>query len=199
MSGFLSLRKLGVLLFLISLGMLVVWLQDLNLPLAGQHLPEEHGEPDHYIEKAKLTRFDAQGLRLQTLNALTVTRYPEKNLALFEKPLLHHYSLEGQVWQVIAERAEHQNENTLYLEEKIIITPINSDSAYLPEFSTERLWINSQTNQASTPDAVSFISPKGVTKGQGLQLNLSTGLAEILQEVTGHYRLPLSTKQETNL
>lgn len=187
MRGLPSLRKLGALLALISLGVLVVWLQDINLPSPYTRLPEQHGEPDYYIEVARLTRFNAQGQRLQKLDSVQVTHYPEKDLAVFEKPLLHHYSDQGQVWRVIAERAEHLEQGDIYLEKNVVITPLNPDSAYVPEFLTERLWVNSQTHIAHTPDSVSFISPGGITTGKGFELLMNTGLANILEEAKGNY------------
>lgn len=195
MKGLPSLRKLGALFALISLGALVVWFQDINLPAPRAPLPEKHGEPDYYVEEARLTRFNNQGQRLQTLKAKQVTHYPEKDLSLFEKPLLHHYSEQGQVWQVVAEQAEHLGEDTIYLENKVVITPLDPDSVYLPEFSTERLWVDTQTGKAHTPDPVSFISPGGNTNGQGLEIYMNTGLAEILQAVEGHY-LPSPATQD---
>lgn len=198
MTRFPSLRKLGALLALITLGILVVGLQDLSLPTPHTHLPEQYGEPDYYVEKARLTRFNAQGKRLQTLDSSQVTHYPEKDLALFKSPLMHHYSEQGRVWQVIAERAESQAKNNIYLEEKVVITPLNPDSTYLPEFYTDRLWIDTQTNIAHTEDPVSFISPDGKTNGKGFHLYLDTGLAEILQDVQSSY-LPPPVTQVTEL
>jgi len=187
MGRFLSLRKLSALLALIALGFLVVGMQDLSLPTPYASLPEQYGEPDYYIKEARLTRFNAEGKRLQTLSSVQATHYPEKDLTLFESPLMHHHSEQGQVWRVVAERAENIAQKDIYLEEKVIITPLNPDSSYLPEFFTDRLWVDTQTNIAYTEDPVSFISPSGKTTGKGLQLNMDTGLAEILQKVQGSY------------
>lgn len=194
MKGLTSLTKLGALALLISLGALVVWLQDLNLPAPHAQLPEQYGEPDYFVENASLSRFNAQGQRLQKVNSSQVTHYPEKDITLFEKPLMHHYTQQGQAWQVTAKRAEHLGEDIIYLEEQVVITPLNAHSAYLPEFVTQRLWVNSTTQTAYTNDAVSFISPSGTTQGQGLQANLSSGLVEILQAVQGSY-LPSKTSE----
>lgn len=196
MSRLLSLRKLGAFLALIALGILVVGIQDLSLPTPHASLPEEYGEPDYYIEEAQLTRFNLQGERIQTLESTQVTHYPENDLALFEKPLMHYYSKQGQVWRVVAERAENQAEDDILLEENVVITPLNPDSTYLPEFYTNHLWVNTQTNIAHTKDPVSFLSPSGKTTGQGFQLDMDTGIAEILQEVQGIY-LPSPVIQST--
>lgn len=196
MGSFLSIRKLGALLALIALGFLVVGIQDLSLPPPYTSLPEQFGEPDYYVEEARLTRFNAEGKRLQTLKSVQATHYPENNLTLFQSPLMHHYSEQGQVWRVVAERAENVDQKDIYLEENVIITPLNPDSTYLPEFYTNRLWVNTQSNIAHTDDPVKFISPSGKTTGKGLQLNMDTGLAEILQEVQGSY-LPSPVIQGT--
>ncbi|GLR63179.1 LPS export ABC transporter periplasmic protein LptC [Marinospirillum insulare] len=198
MRSFPSLGKIGALLALIALGILVVGIQDLSLKPPRASLPQQHGEPDYYIENARLTRFDAEGKRLQILNSVEATHYPEKDLTQFDSPLMYHYSEDGQVWRVVAERAENLNKNDIYLEDKVIITPLNPDSAYLPEFFTDRLWVDNQTNFAHTEDPVSFISPSGKTTGKGFQLNLDTGLAEILQKTQGSY-LPAPANQGTEL
>lgn len=190
MKAFPVLRQLGALAVLISLGALLVLLQEINLAAPHAQLPEQYGEPDYYVENASLSRFSAQGERLQTLDAMQVTHYPEKNLAVFENPLLHHYTQQGQMWRVVAKRAEYLGEDEIYLEENVIITPINPNSAYLPEFLTQRLWVNSANNTAQTPDPVSFISPNGKTTGQGLAMQLNTGLAQILHAVESNYLPP---------
>lgn len=194
MKGLPSLRQFMAVLLLISMGVLLVWLQEINLPAPRTQLPEQYGEPDYYVEHASLSRFDALGQRLQKIDSVQVTHYPEKDLAVFEKPLLHHYAQSGQAWRVVAERAEYLGEDEIYLEDNIIVTPLNTDSAFLPEFFTQRLWVNSTNNIAHTPDPVSFLSPSGKTTGQGLEIHLNSGIAKILQAVEGRYLLPKATQ-----
>ncbi|SFX02167.1 LPS export ABC transporter periplasmic protein LptC [Marinospirillum alkaliphilum] len=182
-----GMRRLAGVLALLLLGGVIVWLQESTQTPPYTALPREHGEPDYYIEQARLSRFDAEGRLLQVIHAEQVTHYPENDLALMQLPVVYHHGESGQSWRLQALRAEYRSNQELYLEEQVILQPIDPESAYLPEFTTNRLWVDTNAQQANTPDPVHFTSPGGVTQGIGLAVDMQTGLAEILQQVSGSY------------
>lgn len=190
-------RRGGALLALLLLGALLVWLQDVTQPPPYAPLPTEHGEPDYYIEQARAIRYNAAGERLQILESPQVTHYPENNLALMDQPRVHHYGEDGQIWRITANKAEYRNQQEIYLEDRVRITPLNPDSPYLPEFATQRLWVDLPTEFAHTPDPVTFTSPGGITHGKGLNLKLDTGQAEIPEQAQGQYHPQPDTQDQT--
>lgn len=186
-----KLRRLGSLAALVGLGVILAWLQEANTPNPFALIPEEHGEPDYYIEGAQLTRYNAQGQAFQVLNSPEVTHYPEQNLSLLSQPVLVHHTEDGQTWHLTAATAQHQeNQNLIYLEDQVKLSPQNPETAYTPEFITSKLWINNLTKEAFTPEPVEFISPNGLTAGVGFKLNLNNGQALIEQQVQGQYLPP---------
>lgn len=184
-----TLQRLTAFAALLGLGGLLLWLLKLTDPEAPYaQLPQAHGEPDYYIEIAQLYRFDAQGALIQQLDTRTATNYPERQLTLLDQPLAHYHTANQQIWRISAAKAEyHTNTQLLYLEQDLVISPLNPDSAYTPEFFTHSLWVNQAQQLAYTQDPVEFISPGGLTQGQGLRLYLDTGLAELLSQVQGSY------------
>lgn len=177
----------GALVVLLLLGGLLVWLQDVTQPPPYAPLPSAHGEPDYAIEQAKAIRYAADGQRLQMLESPQVTHYPENNLVLMELPQIHHYGDDGQIWRITANQAEYRDQQEIYLQDQVRITPLNPASPYLPEFATQRLWVDLPTEFAHTPDPVTFTSPGGITQGKGLNLKLDTGQAEIPAQARGLY------------
>lgn len=192
-----GIRRAGALLALLLLGAALVWLQDMTEQAPYAPLPSEHGEPDYYIEQARATRYDASGKRLQTLESPQVTHYPANDLALMEDPLVHHYGRDGQLWRITANKAELRSQQEVFLQDNVRITPLNPDSPYLPEFVTQRLWVDLPTEFAHTPDPITLSSPGGITQGKGLNLRLDTGLAEIPEQATGQYQPQPAMQDQT--
>ncbi|SFC03928.1 LPS export ABC transporter protein LptC [Marinospirillum celere] len=180
-------RKIGGLVALALLGGWIVWLQDFSQSPPRAQLPQVHGEPDYYLEDATLKRYNAQGRHHQTLEGKVVTHYPNTQLTTVDLPRVHHWSEDGQLWILSALEGEIREDNEIYLQENVRLTPINPDSAYTPEFATQRLWLDTQTETARTPDPVSFSSQGGLTQGLGLFAQLATGQIEILEQVSSEY------------
>lgn len=188
-------QRLLALATLVLIGLVLAWLDNRVIRLPYTELPQEHGEPDYYVEQALLTRYGPDGRLLQTVNSPQVTHYPDSDLVLFNEPLVHHHSEQGLIWRLTARYAEYRANREIYLENQVQITPLNPDSVYLPEFTTERLWLNTLDHTGRTPDPVLFSSPGGQTQGDGLEIDLNTGLATLLRQVKAEY-LPGMRTQE---
>lgn len=191
-------RKLFSLLALVLLGGWLVWLQDLPRTSPHTPLPQEHGEPDYYLERAELKRYNSEGRHFQTLEGEVVTHYPESDLIQVTRPRLQHWTANEQLWVITALKGEMRDDQEIFLEDEVRLTPINPASAYTPEFLTQRLWLDTQEETAQTPDPVTFQSSTGSTQGQGLFATLDQGQVTILEEVHSHYltQLPVSENQD---
>ena len=191
-------RKLFSILALALLGGWLVWLQDLPKSSPRTALPQEHGEPDYYLEQAALKRYNSEGRHFQTLEGEVVTHYPDSELTQVTQPLLHHWTENQQLWIIRARQGEMRGENKVFLEKDVRLTPINPESAYTPEFLTQRLWLDTQEETAETPDSVTFFSDTGSTQGLGLFATLDQGQVNLLEDVHSHYltQLPASEHQD---
>lgn len=190
-----QMQRLLALATLVLLGLVLVWLDTRVVRQPYTELPQEHGEPDYYVEQALLTRYGPDGRLLQTVTSPQVTHYPDSDLVLFNEPVVHHHTEQGLVWRLTARYAEYDANRELYLENQVQIKPLNPDSAYLPEFMTERLWLDTLNHTGQTSDPVSFSSPGGQTRGEGLEIDLNSGLATLLRQVRAEY-LPGAPLQE---
>ncbi|WP_310695748.1 LPS export ABC transporter periplasmic protein LptC [Marinospirillum sp.] len=192
-------RKLFSLLALVLVGGWLVWLQDLSQPAPHTALPQEHGEPDYYLEQAELKRFNSEGRHFQTLEGEVITHYPESDLTHLTQPHVRHWTPSQQLWVIQAHDGEIRGEEEIFLENEVRLTPINPNSDYTPEFLTRRLWLDIQQETAQTSDPVTFQSPAGLTQGNGLFATLDQGQVTLLQDVQSHYltQLPDSENQDT--
>gem|GEM_PF-1845904 len=192
-------RKLFSLLALVLIGGWLVWLQDLSKPPPRTALPQEHGEPDYYLEQAKLKRFNGEGRHFQTLEGEVITHYPESDLTYLTHPYVQHWTQSQQLWVIQAKEGEIRGEEEVFLENEVRLTPINPNSGYTPEFLTRRLWLDIQQETAQTSDPVTFQSPSGITHGKGLFATLDQGQVTILEDIQSHYltQLPDSENQDS--
>ena len=183
-------QRLVAIAGLLLLGVWLAWMQEGTRTPPHASLPGEHGEPEAYIEEARVKRYNASGQHFQTLQAERATHYPEANLSQFAQPRIDHWTTSGQLWVLTARTGELQDQNKLLLQEDVRLQPENPGSLYTPELGTTRLWLNLEEGQAFTSDPVHFTSPAGSTHARGLKATLETGQLELLSQVKSHYTLP---------
>lgn len=180
-------RSLLIFFTLVLLAGWLMWLETSSQSSPQIALPKEHGEPEYYLEEAKLKRYNSQGQLFQILDGLRVTHYPEQQLTQIKRPVMQHWSDTGQLWRMSAKQGEMYKDQTIYLENQVVISPINPNSSYTPEFLTQRLWLDSQNQTAQTFDPVVFQSPSGTTEGVGLFATLDQGHVHLLEDVKSQY------------
>lgn len=190
-----SLYKQLSLVALIGLGLALVWLDDLQPVQPSVKLPNQYGEPDFFVYGAEIHRYDAQGQIEQYVTAKEAVSYPDKQLIEFIEPKIFQYTNNEVAWLLEADSGQHlpardnQPEQTL-LNTNLLLTPLQPTSEYTPRIATSSLTINHQDNQATSPDAVSLISPRGITQGEGLLLDFNEKSILLKSRVTSSYLSP---------
>ncbi|WP_114418522.1 LPS export ABC transporter periplasmic protein LptC [Marinospirillum perlucidum] len=190
-----SSRKFFALLALVALGGWLAWLGDTSQPSPITPLPQTHGEPDYYLEKARVQRFDEQGRHYQTLHAEVVTHYPEEELAEAENLQVDHWTAQGDHWRLTAQVGELMQNQQLLLRQEVRLQPQEPENPATPEFLTQRLWLNSQEDLAHTQDEVLMQGSNNTTRGQGLLAELDSGRIQLLEDVQTLYYPRTSLRQ----
>lgn len=96
--------RTGLLLLLLALGGGLALLDLRDTPRPGPVPGGEAGEPDYYLEDARLTRFDAQGLPHQRLDSPRLTHTPHDDVTRLARPQGRLLDDSGRVWLASGER-----------------------------------------------------------------------------------------------
>ncbi|WP_251978952.1 LPS export ABC transporter periplasmic protein LptC [Salinicola avicenniae] len=93
-------RRLGLAALLVVLGGGLAWLDQRGAREAQPVPTDSAGEPDYYLEEARMTRFDAQGKAYQRLESPRLVHTPSDDVIRSETP--HGYLIDGQQreWQI---------------------------------------------------------------------------------------------------
>lgn len=90
--------RTGLLLLLLALGGGLALLDLQEAPLPGPVPSDASGEPDYYLENARLTRFDATGQPHQRLDTPRLTHTPHDDITRLEQPKGRLYDASGRIW-----------------------------------------------------------------------------------------------------
>ncbi|TLF49642.1 LPS export ABC transporter periplasmic protein LptC [Halomonas urmiana] len=90
--------RTGLLLLLLALGGGLALLDLQEAPLPGPVPGDASGEPDYYLEDARLTRFDAAGQPHQRLDTPRLSHTPHDDVTRLEQPKGRLYDTSGRVW-----------------------------------------------------------------------------------------------------
>ncbi|WP_136067009.1 LPS export ABC transporter periplasmic protein LptC [Modicisalibacter radicis] len=90
--------KWWLALILLALGGLLALIEQRDDPLPGPAPTSSNGEPDYYLEDARLTRFDAAGTAHQRLETPRLTHTPEDDVTHLETPDARLVDDHGRVW-----------------------------------------------------------------------------------------------------
>lgn len=90
--------RIWLFLLLLGLGGLIAWLDPWQAPVTGPVPTDEAGEPDYFLEEARLTRFDADGRAHQRLESPRLVHTPHDDVTRVATPLAHLIDREGRLW-----------------------------------------------------------------------------------------------------
>lgn len=96
--------RTGLILLLLALGGGLTFHDLRDGPLPGPVPEGETGEPDYYLEDARLTRFDAQGRLHQQLDTPRLAHTPHDDITRLERPRGRLLDDSGRVWNASGER-----------------------------------------------------------------------------------------------
>ena len=95
--------RVWLLLILLALGGALVLLDPRGGPEYGEVPRDEAGEPDYYLEGARLTRFDAEGRAHQRLDTPRLVHTPHDDVTRLQTPDARLHDSAGRVWYAQAD------------------------------------------------------------------------------------------------
>lgn len=90
--------RLWLALLVLALGGLLAVIEQRDASLPGPVPSDQAGEPDFYLEGARMTRFDAQGAPHQRLESPRLVHTPVDDVTRAVTPRLRLYDATGRTW-----------------------------------------------------------------------------------------------------
>nr|WP_298410095.1 LPS export ABC transporter periplasmic protein LptC [uncultured Halomonas sp.] len=90
--------KFWLALILLALGGLLTFIEQRDAPSPGPVPRDTAGEPDFYLEGARMTRFDAEGKPYQRLETPRLVHTPVDDVIRATTPDIRLYDDEGRTW-----------------------------------------------------------------------------------------------------
>lgn len=161
---------------------------------ANKPLPILNGKPDRnrvdlFVESVHGVKFNSDGKLTETLHAVRLDHYPERGESVLVEPILDMQDKNGKAWKITANTGTLVGENEIRLQNNVVIL----DSAATLRFESERLDYFSDTQIASTDDAVKLQHAPAagreadVTTALGMRANLNTNRIELMRNVDSRY------------
>ncbi|MEC9483924.1 MAG: LPS export ABC transporter periplasmic protein LptC, partial [Halomonas sp.] len=90
--------RLWIVLLLLALGGVLALIEQRDAELPGPVPYDQVGEPDFYLENARMTRFDAEGQPYQRLDTPRLVHTPLDDVTRAVTPRIRIYDDQGRVW-----------------------------------------------------------------------------------------------------
>ncbi len=188
-----SRRYLGLFVVLV-LALLSWWFQrQESSPGVGQQ-SSAHAV-DYSMSDFEVTAMDEAGRPRHRLRAVSMEHYADDGSAELEQPQLLLYLPAGPTapaaterWSLRAERARLYNDGSLaLLEGAVQAHHFDGSDRVLLELQTRDLWVYIDEQRAEADQPVEIRERHGITRAQGLRIDLKAGQIELLAAVRGEY------------
>ncbi len=179
-------RYIGLLVVLV-LALLSWWFQrQESVQVTGA--PRDAHVVDYAIRDFEMMAMDDNGRPLHRMRAVSMVHYADDNSAEVQQPQLLIYRTVGEHWQLEAEQALlHQDGNEILLQGRVQMRRLDAAEQVTLELVTRDLMIHNDQQRAETAAAVEIRESHGITRAQGLKIDLKAGRMELLSAVRGEY------------
>lgn len=150
---------------------------------------DAHQQPDAWVQKVNLFRFNEQGQLTETLKAETAKQFDKAKILVFNQPELLTQSLEGPAWQANAQYGRLNQDKVLNLVGSVEVTLVEdreSQEEYL--LTTSKLKIDLNARIATTDVPAQIVSALDRISANRLELDLTKQKALLFGEVTGYHQ-----------
>lgn len=185
-------KRYGVLLVVLALALLSWWLQRQEQAPAAVQQRDTH-VVDYSMRDFDMTVMDDAGKPSHRLEAVSMLHYADDDSAELEQPhlLLYRAATEGggdEHWVLHAEKARlYKGGDVVFLQGEVRMRRLGAAEGAALELDTRDLWVYPKPQRAETGEAVEIREAHGVTRAQGLKINLKAGRLELLAAVRGEY------------
>ena len=171
------------LVMLLALAALTFWL---NRVIQGDHArgPQRH-DPDYWVERFEVRRFDIEGKLQHTLVAEKLLHYPDDDTTVVTAPhITYHRQPPSEVSARMAYVGRDGKEIDLVDDVRVIRHGALGESP--PTLlETRTLKVFPDEERGSTDDAVVISQDKSVIHGTGLDIDNRSGITVLRSRVTG--------------
>ena len=187
-------RYIGMLVVLV-LALLSWWFQRQERA-TGVEQPRDSHVVDYSMRDFEATAMDEQGRPRHRLRAVSMQHYMDDGSSTLEQPELLLYRPatqrgEGQAverWQLRAEQAHIKSNGVeTLLKGAVQVQHIDETDRVMQELHTRDLLVYVDQQRAESDAAVEIRERHGVTRAQGLKIDLKAGQIELLAAVRGEY------------
>ncbi|MCX7156103.1 MAG: LPS export ABC transporter periplasmic protein LptC [Rhodocyclales bacterium] len=171
------------LVMLLLLAALTFWL---NRVIQGDtpRGPQRH-DPDYWVERFEVRRFDIEGKLQHTLVAAKLLHYPDDDTTIVTTPhITYHQQPPSEISARMAYIGRDGKEVDLVDEVRVIRHSALGDSAPTV-LETRTLKVFPDAERGSTKDAVVISQGKSVMHGTGLDIDNRSGITVLRGRVTG--------------
>ncbi|MDZ4263713.1 MAG: LPS export ABC transporter periplasmic protein LptC [Pseudomonadota bacterium] len=153
---------------------------------------------DYSMSDFEVTAMDEAGRPRHRLRAVLMEHYADDGSAELEQPQLLLYLPAGPTaatapsaterWSLRAERARLYNDGSVaLLEGAVQAQHVDGSDKVLLELQTRDLWVYVDEQRAESDQLVEIRERHGITRAQGLKIDLKAGQIELLAAVRGEY------------
>ncbi|MFP4138679.1 MAG: LPS export ABC transporter periplasmic protein LptC [Halomonas sp.] len=184
--------RTGLVLVLLALGAGLALLDQREPGPTGQVPRDAAGEPDFYLENARLTRFDAEGQPHQRVTTPRLSHTPEDDVTRLETPRTRLHDRDGREWRAAGERGElGPDGNPLRLDGDVRLEAPEERW----ELTTETLHYDADTAHAWSTTPATLRQPPQRMSGERFDAWLDDNRARLTDNVRGHH--PPETAEES--
>jgi len=146
--------------------------------------PQRH-DPDYWVERFEVRRFNLEGQLQHTLTAGKLVHYPDDDTTIVTGPqITYHQQAPSEVSARMAYIGKDGKEVNLVDEVRVIRHSVSGD-APPTVLETRTLKVFPDDEKASTRDPVVISQGKSVMHGSGLDLDNKSGITVLHGRVTG--------------
>lgn len=189
-----SKRYIGLLVVL-ALALLSWWLLRQERTQEAGPQAEAH-RVDYSMRDFEMTVMDDGGRPSQRIQAVSMVHYSDDGSSELQQPQLLLYGAAGAAagaragehWSVRAERARlYPGGVEMVLEGRVLMQRLDAAGKVTLELETRDLKVNTGQQRAESGERVEIRERHGVTRAQGLKIDLRAGQVELLAAVRGEY------------
>ncbi|MCL6263874.1 LPS export ABC transporter periplasmic protein LptC [Craterilacuibacter sp. RT1T] len=151
----------------------------------------DRDQPEYTVENFTATRFDAQGLPSDRLQARKMWQFPDAKDIEFEQPFLTSYQL-GQVNYTVEGEVGRYNNSTgmVWFDRKVVLIDKAEPGQSDIKIDTRAMTVNLNTSTAQSPAAVTVHQGDSVANAIGFTYAQQQGLITLLSKVRISYAQP---------
>lgn len=187
-------KRVWLLLVIITLGVLLAWLDLRDTRNAPPNPSARADEPGHVIENAELTLYDAAGNLTQRLTSPRILHTPQQAITLFDTPRATLIDSEQRQWHATANTGtlNGQKQRLMLDGDARLIAP---DEGW--QLDTQTLYYDSQKAHAWSDSPVLLQQPPQRIRAQRLDAWLDTSQVRLTDRVRGYHPPATASPEET--